>query len=118
MFPLETTFCDEEGEFEGTLKDIGFGGAYIVSKKKVPVGKSVNLKFILRGAEPPVEIKIKSEVVREGNDGFAVRFVHIDFQSLSHLRKLFYYNIGDPEVAEKELKTLLGEAILEIQKTP
>lgn len=114
FFSTEAVVETEEGRFTARLKDLAYGGAYLFSEKKPPLGKNIFIRFFLSGLEPRIEIQFEAEVVRHGKDGFAVKLKSIDFSSLSHLRKILYYNLPDPDLAEKELKALLGESLLEL----
>ena len=118
-FSTKALIETEKERFSARLKDIAYGGAYLISEnliseKKLPLGKEIFVRIFLSDLDPRVELRFKAEVVREGPDGFGVKFKSIDFSSLSHLRKILYYNLPDPDQAEKELKTLLGESLLEL----
>ena len=114
LFPAEVLVAEKEENFLARLKDIAYGGAYLLSEKRPPVGSRLRLIIRLEGMQPPPEIRFLAEVVRHGEDGFGVKLLSIDLESLAHLRKLLYFNFPDADQAEKELRTLLGEAVFEI----
>ena len=113
-FSTKALLETEKERFSARLKNIAYGGAYLISEKRPPLGKGILVRLFLSDLEPRIELRFKAEVVREGPDGFGVKFKSIDFSSLSHLRKILYYNLPDPDRAEKELKLLLGESLLEL----
>ncbi len=114
LFPSEAYFEWRNRLWPAKIKDLAYGGVYLLSEHKPPVGEEVTVKFYLSGLEPQIEISFLAEVVRHGQDGFAVQIKQVDLRSLGHLRKILYYNLPDPDQAEKELQTLLGEALLEL----
>ncbi len=94
------------------LKDVAYGGAYLICEELPEIGEEVEIRFYLSGMEPPPEIRFLAEVVRHGEDGFGVKLKMIDLESLTHLRRLLYFNLPDADQAERELRNLLGEATL------
>ncbi|QJA05476.1 PilZ domain-containing protein [Thermosulfurimonas marina] len=113
LFPAEVTVLSQGESFPARLKDIAYGGAYLLSERRPPVGSRLELIVRLEGMQPPPEIRFLAEVVRHGEDGFGVKLVAIDLESLTHLRRLLYFNLPDADQAERELRDLLGEAVLE-----
>ncbi|RUM88824.1 MAG: hypothetical protein DSZ24_02670 [Thermodesulfatator sp.] len=113
LFPAEVTVLWGENSFSAQLKNIAYGGAYLISERLPPVGTRIRLVITLEGMHSPPEIRFLAEVVHHGKDGFGVKLVAIDLESLAHLRRLLYFNLPDADQAEQELRDLLGDAALE-----
>ena len=112
VFPEEAILVRRGRKVPATLKDIAYGGAYLICEEFPDIGEEVEIKFYLSGMEPPPEIRFLAEVVRHGEEGFGVKLKMIDLESLTHLRRLLYFNLPDADQAERELQDLLGEATL------
>jgi len=113
VFPAEASLLWADGEIPAGLRDVAYGGAYLTCSERPPVGAEVEIRFRLSGMDPPPEIRFKARVVRHGADGIGVKLTGIDWRSLGHLRRLLYFNLGDADEAERELRELLGEATVD-----
>jgi len=64
--------------------------------------------LILKGLNPPVDIKVKGRVQRVAEEGMGLLFTEIGLEAYEHLRDLILLNVDDLEQAEEELKNHLG----------
>lgn len=55
-------------------------------------------------------MQMDSEVAHESEDTLGLRFVGIDLESISHLRRLLELNAGDAALIEREI-TALGRSV-------
>ncbi|MCS7200292.1 MAG: orotate phosphoribosyltransferase [Caldimicrobium sp.] len=109
-FEEQVEFLCKKGTFSGLLRDLGFGGAYILSGEVKPdIHEEIALVFNLKDTEPPIKIFMKGEVVRIENSGFAIRLTSINDQSFEHLKKYIYYNLCSIPTVETEIERFLQE---------
>ncbi len=62
----------KEGTFRDVIKNIGAGGLFVRTSRKIAEGQSITLEFPLFQFNNTVEVSGK--VVRTGSNGFAVAF--------------------------------------------
>jgi Tfp pilus assembly protein PilZ len=61
-----------EGDFRDKIKNIGAGGLFIRTDRKIAVGQPIITKFPLFNFDKTIQVK--GRVVRRDPDGFAVTF--------------------------------------------
>jgi PilZ domain len=103
-------------ENEGTtvssdrLRDIGLGGAFIVTEDKPSVGSPLDLTLSVVGPSSFLRMEVQAEVIRQDDNGVAIEFTKIDVDSLIHLHHLIKIHSRDPGVVDKEfVHNLIGE---------
>jgi hypothetical protein len=67
------------------IRDISESGAYIRTTEKWYSGAIVRLLF--RGREAKTSVPVLAQVVRQGNDGFAMEFMFNNFRQREQFRK-------------------------------
>jgi hypothetical protein len=67
------------------IRDISESGAYIRTTEKWYSGAIIRLLF--RGREPKTPVPVLAQVVRQGNDGFAMEFLFNTFRQREEFRK-------------------------------
>jgi hypothetical protein len=55
-----------------------------------------------------IVIKMAAEVAHLDGSDAGLRCVAIDLESITHLRRLIEMNLGNPKLAERELRALLA----------
>ncbi len=90
----------EREEFYGTLGDMGLGGCYVFTEKKVPVGERVEVFIKINRT---CEIKILGKVKRVDSRGLGIKFTEIDRQNYEVLKDCFAKYLP-PYLFEKELE--------------
>ena len=117
---LEVEYFLENQNKKGEIKDLSYGGVFIETEDLPPLGEIVSVVLTIEGVSPSIKIFLKGKVVRRiPGKGFALKFVQIASESLTHLKNLLYFNSPSPEKTEKELREFLGEAypLAQILKT-
>ena len=105
-FESQVHLVSAEGSWYSNLLDISLKGV-LISK---PDNWDANLKdhFLLELIldESDVQIRMEVEVVHmeEGHIGF--NCLHIDLDSITHLRRLVELNVGSSEILNRELAAL------------
>lgn len=95
-----------EGRAEVQLLDLSLKGALL----RLPAGARVQagepcLLSLHLGDE---HIRMAAEVMHLVGDEAGLRCAAIDLDSISHLRRLVEMNLGNPKLAERELRALLA----------
>ncbi|GAB4353784.1 MAG: PilZ domain-containing protein [Gammaproteobacteria bacterium] len=88
------------------LLDISLNGA-LVSKPDGwtnPGDQPLRLRIVLSGEE--TEICMECSVAHEEKEVIGFRCLHIDIDSVAHLRRIVELNLGDPELLNRELTAL------------
>ena len=88
--------------------DVSMKGLFVTGKTDWPMGTECDIHLILKGLNPPVDIKVKGRVQRIAEEGMGLLFTEIGLEAYEHLRSLILLNIDDPEQAEEEFKNHLG----------
>jgi len=70
-----TLFSAPSGIFEGSIKNISKSGVFILAKRAFEVGQIINLALPLKNGK---EVKIKGRIVWTNDEGFGIKFLHID----------------------------------------
>jgi hypothetical protein len=93
------------------LRDVSLGGAFVCSPQTLPKGTICVLEIKLVGPASLLRIGVEGQVVREEEDGMAVKFTRIDLDSLIHLRHIIAIRSGDPKGVDDEFSRELLEIV-------
>jgi hypothetical protein len=103
-FRHEITLTGTDGTvYRGAFNDVSLRGMLFWSEVLPPV------KTVVDGVMPLGDetLQIRGEVMRVTSQGAAVRFIEMDVESFSHLRRLVTLNLGDAERIDQEFFTSL-----------
>ncbi len=104
--PFETggQFRFERSSVAVTLIDISLKGALVhtLHADRVPDAATGELSFRLSGSTETMEFT--GELVRRDGDYLGFKFLEIDAESLTHLRRLLELNLADDERVHQELE--------------
>ncbi|MEN3039688.1 MAG: methyl-accepting chemotaxis protein, partial [Candidatus Kryptonium sp.] len=95
----ETEFVYNQSQYKGVIKDISAGGAYILTNYKPDLHSNIKVKFKTELSL----LEFEGTVVRVDKQGFALRWVKIDQESLLKL-KGFLSQYYSPDLLEKEIE--------------
>jgi len=93
----------EEISAPADTRDISIQGLFLRTSPKPPVGALCDVDIRLTGSSSELVIHVKGRVVRHDEDGVAIAFEGVDFDSYFHLKNLLLYNAADPSAIEREL---------------
>lgn len=72
-----------------SAKDLSMSGAYFVCEETPPIGSRCEVRLEFHAEDEPLVIEVPGDVVRHGDDGFAVRFEDVrrldDFEKIRNL---------------------------------
>ncbi|MBN2717560.1 MAG: PilZ domain-containing protein [Deltaproteobacteria bacterium] len=95
---------DGTGEMEGEIRNISLAGMLLECDGTLPEGTEVETEIFLVDGNPDLEIKVNGQVMRITDAGTAIQFNldGIPFESLTHLRYVVSYNLGDDDAVMEE----------------
>lgn len=109
-FNTEVQLTFNNSTQKSTILDCSIKGAKIERQVDwdLPIGASVELVWTL-DLEQQEAIRMQTEVARISPTSLGLRCLHIDIDSISHLRRLLELNLGDTDLLERDLEHLLDE---------
>ncbi|MCL1893674.1 MAG: PilZ domain-containing protein [Holophagaceae bacterium] len=105
-FKIVATVKQGAVEFVGAVKNLSMGGLYLITDKKLSVGDEAELSIALDD-QPENGLIIDVRVARVTDNGIALAFDKIDFDSYIHLKNLIALNSGDVEKIQDEMVSFL-----------
>ena len=107
LFDAPVTMTLDRNTHTSQLIDISLKGALIRRPADWPeiTGKSVNLCVLLDNES--ASIKMEAIIKHGEEDRLGFQCLHIDMDSIAHLRRLVELNLGDEELLGRELEELL-----------
>ncbi|MCP4994625.1 MAG: PilZ domain-containing protein [Gammaproteobacteria bacterium] len=105
LFDAACTLTTTDGTYNSTLMDVSLNGVLMATPEAWggACGDQADLKIHLTDEEI---ISMDVEVTHQEQGHVGLRCIHIDMESISHLRRLVELNLGDPSLLERELSAL------------
>ncbi len=88
----------------GEITNLGVGGCLLPVKADLKPGTVCRMKILLSGTSSEVSIKVNGTIIRCDPKAIAVKFTHIDPDSLFHLQNIVRYNSPEPDEFELEIR--------------
>jgi len=106
LFEAPVTLHRDNQTIDSTLIDISLKGALIQrpSDCHCASGDRFDLQVALNQGQ--VTIAMHTQVVRTNNRHVGLKCLHIDLDSITHLRRLIELNLGDNTLLEREISAL------------
>lgn len=95
-----------EGSWHCQLLDVSLKGMLTTMPKNWPGKLEENFLAEIALEESDIVIRMEVQVTHLEEDHVGFRCVHIDLDSISHLRRLVELNVGDSEILDRELSEL------------
>jgi hypothetical protein len=105
-FTSEAHLVSAEGSWHCQLLDISLKGILTTLPKQWPGKPGEHYLVELPLENSDVVIRMEAAVVHVEADHAGFRCVHIDLDSISHLRRLVELNLGDAAILQRELTEL------------
>lgn len=98
--------------WRGYLVDISLRGALVERPANchLELNEPLEIKVILSDC---TKIEAQGQFIHGTQEFLGFKIMNLDFESMTHLRKLIDLNLGDPTAAERELADLVYSAILD-----
>ena len=108
-FTAESTLNPEGGgkPIASHLLDISLKGALVEVAKDIKLTPGEKFHFELKLENSDVTIAMSTEVAHQTEDHVGLYCNRIDMDSMVHLRRLMELNMGDPELMERELVSMV-----------
>lgn len=107
-FPFEAQAFIRHGEdrWEAQLLDISLKGALLTlpSGWKGAVGQGLDLELVIDAGALILHMETEIAHIQQGHMG--LRCLHIDLDSMAHLRRLVELNLGDTDELNREFHAL------------
>lgn len=105
LFDAPVTISHNNKRFSSKLIDISLNGALLESAEGFS-GKSGDTTFLNIRLGEEIFIDMEARLAHLENGHLGMRCVHIDMESIGHLRRLVELNLGDTTLLERELSAL------------
>ena len=89
-------------------QDVSMKGLFVEGKTDWSLGTECEIRLILEGRDPSVNIAVKGKVQRITEKGVALLFTEVGLEAYEHLHNLVMLNSDDPEKVEQEFSDHLG----------
>jgi hypothetical protein len=107
-FHAKTRVTAEGTSWDCTLLNIALKGALLESSLlPVEPGATCDIRMTLPGTD--IALEFRSLLVYHQGSHFGFKFLHVDLETLTHLRKLIELNTGDADGVRGELMAWLSE---------
>ena len=109
FFSTPVNILIENESYNNELIDLSLKGALVKNTGEFDpfINENCKLHFSLEGSD--VVMDMEGQIAHIETDAIGIKFAKIDIESVSHLKRLIAYNIGDEELLHRDLENL-GEA--------
>ncbi|MCL1037196.1 PilZ domain-containing protein [Shewanella submarina] len=108
LFEAPAELRQKNGVWDTRILDLSLNGALVERPEDYsPCGLSVFLSFYLPDSQIEIDIEMQLKHMDEETVGF--KCLHIDVESISHLRRMLTLNKGDASLLDRELDHFVAE---------
>ncbi|QYK11960.1 PilZ domain-containing protein [Shewanella rhizosphaerae] len=106
FFDVDATLTQEDKVWSTKLHDLSLNGALVeLPQAFAPNPAPILLSFTLEGSD--VEVTMETQVIHRQDGQLGLECLHIDIDSISHLRRMLELNTGDASLLDRELKMFI-----------
>ncbi|MCG9712025.1 PilZ domain-containing protein [Shewanella insulae] len=106
FFDVDATLTQDDKVWSTKLHDLSLNGALVeLPQDFAPEQAPILLSFTLEGSE--VEVTMETQVIHRQDGQLGLECLHIDIDSISHLRRMLELNIGDASLLDRELRMFI-----------
>lgn len=95
--------------FAGELLDLSLRGALLRFENKIPLKKNDHCTLIIHLHSSDIKLIFEAVLVHIHQNNLGFKFISEDVGTITHLRNLLSYNIGDYDKITEELEFWLKE---------
>lgn len=108
-FEATTHIVNAEKSWRSPLIDISLKGALLERPDgwQGELGEHFSIELDLDGGESSISIQMEAEVAHIEDNHIGFNCLHIDLESITHLRRLIELNLGDESILDRELAALI-----------
>lgn len=110
LFDAKIRLLQGDTGYTTTVLDCSITGARVKRQPDwdFPLGTRLDLHWPL-SPDNQDAISMQTEVAWISNQSLGLRCLHIDIDSIAHLRRLLELNLGDADLLERDLEQLLAD---------
>lgn len=86
------------------ISNLSVGGCLLPIRADLEPGSVCHVRILLSGTSSELSVRVDGEVTRCDHRALAIKFTHIDPDSLFHLHNIVRYNSLDPDAVEGEIR--------------
>ncbi|QYJ87157.1 PilZ domain-containing protein [Shewanella mesophila] len=106
LFDANATLTQQETVWPTTIHDLSLNGALINEPSGfVASEQPLQLSFTL--GESDVVVSMETKLIHQKEGQLGLECLHIDVDSISHLRRMLELNLGDASLLNRELKMFI-----------
>ncbi|QYJ96714.1 PilZ domain-containing protein [Shewanella alkalitolerans] len=106
FFDVDATLTQEDKVWSTKLHDLSLNGALVeLPQEFAPNPAPILLSFTLEGSD--VEVTMETQLIHRQDGQLGLECLHIDIDSISHLRRMLELNTGDASLLDRELKMFI-----------
>lgn len=106
-FKSEAMVQYKDKTFQGEVENLSLKGMFFKAGSEIPLNVPVEIKIFLSGTSSELAINVSGKVVRQDQEGLAVRFEKLDMDSFIHLKNVVAHNTGDEAHVMEEFYSYL-----------
>lgn len=93
----------QEQSYKGEVDNLSLQGMFARIGDRLPEGEEVDITIYLTGVSPQIPVNLQGEVIRNTDEGVALKFIRMSTDSFIHLRNIMAHNTGDSGKVMDEL---------------
>ncbi|WP_434926875.1 PilZ domain-containing protein [Shewanella sp. HL-SH2] len=107
LFDANAYLAQAESTWRTTILDLSLNGALVEIPDTFSGTKNsdITLEFVLPDSD--IQLVMNTKIVHKTSKHLGLRCLHIDVESISHLRRIIELNLGDAELLNRELEMLI-----------
>jgi hypothetical protein len=95
----------EDYIIEGEVANLSTGGMLLKTDENLPLNEIVDISIFLYGSSSNLSLNMTGKIVRNTDEGIAIKFSELDLDSFIHLRNIVSRNALDDEKVMQEFKS-------------
>ncbi len=108
LFSNQAQLCCQDAIWQTKLLDISLNGALVETPANfTPKSQQLQLSFTIPDSD--ILVQMETELVHQKDNQLGLACLHIDVESISHLRRLVELNVGDPTLLDRELTLFIDK---------
>lgn len=106
LFDANAYLAQAESTWRTTILDLSLNGALVEIPETFngTQNSDITLEFVLPDSD--IQLVMNTKIVHKTSKHLGLRCLHIDVESISHLRRIMELNLGDADLLNRELEML------------
>jgi len=108
-FLAEAEVVYDENTYQVELLDLSLKGALIHPKSEIPLGLGNSCHLIISLGAKDLDLEFKAKLVHLNGEKLGLKFLTLDIDTMTHLRRLLELNVCDHDQIAQELAFLVTD---------